>query len=92
MDDEYKFWQYLMPYEASKYIMGLARTVHNKDKLSLRNIKYNIETGSEPQSVFLLDRARQKRYMLRNGYTVDNTTKIPEVIAKRKHKTLGRIY
>ena len=73
MDDEYKFWQYLIPYEASKYTMGLARTIHNKGKLSLRNIKYNIETGSEPQSVFLLDRARQKRYMLRNGYTVDNT-------------------
>ena len=73
MDDEYKFWQYLVPYEASKYTMGLARTIHNKGKLSLRNIKYNIETGSEPQSVFLLDRARQKRYMLRNGYTVDNT-------------------
>lgn len=60
MDDEYKFWQYLVPYEASKYTMGLARTIHNKGKLSLRNIKYNIETGSEPQSVFLLDRARQK--------------------------------
>lgn len=52
MDDEYKFWQYLIPYEASKYTMGLARTIHNKGKLSLRNIKYNIETGSEPQSVF----------------------------------------
>lgn len=73
MDDEYKFWQYLIPYEVSKYTMGLARTIHNKGKLNLRNIKYNIETGSEPQSVFLLDRARQKRYMLRNGYTVDNT-------------------
>lgn len=73
MDDEYKFWQYLIPYEASKYTMGLARIIHNKGKLSSRNIKYNIETGSEPQSVFLLDRARQKRYILRNGYTVDNT-------------------
>ena len=23
MDDEYKFWQYLIPYEASKYTMGI---------------------------------------------------------------------
>lgn len=38
MDDEYKFWQYLIPYEASKYTMGLARTIHNKGKLNLRNI------------------------------------------------------
>lgn len=54
MDDEYKFWQYLVPYDVSKYTMGLLRTIHNKDKLSLRNIKHNIETGSEPQSVFFI--------------------------------------
>lgn len=54
MDDEYKFWQYLVPYDVSKYTMGLLRTIHNKGKLNLRNINYNIETGSEPQSVFFI--------------------------------------
>lgn len=73
MDDKYKFWQYLMPSVVSKYGMGVIRTIHNKNKLTFKNINRSIRTGSEPQAVFLLDRGRQKKYMLNNGYTIDDS-------------------
>ena len=72
MDEKYKLWQYLMPYNVSKNVMGLARTAAG-GRFNLKTIINNIETGSEPQSVYLLDRGRQKKYMLQNGYSIDNT-------------------
>lgn len=73
MDEKYKFWQYLTPYGVSKYTMGLFRNIGNGSRLSLSNINTMIENGSEPQSVYLLDRNSQKKYMLQNDYTIDNT-------------------
>lgn len=37
-----------------------------------------------------IDYSKPKKQI--NKYVIVNTTKIPEVIAKRKHKTLGGIY
>lgn len=73
MDEKYKFWQHLMPYSLSKSLMGLSRLIGTNKNINLKNLNRSISTGSEPQSVYLLDRDRQKQYMLQNGYTVDNT-------------------
>lgn len=52
MDEKYKFWQYLIPYAASKYGMGAARLVASDAPITLENIKKSVQTGSEPQSGF----------------------------------------
>lgn len=44
----------------------------------------------DDNSMPIIDYNKSKKQI--NKYTIVNTTKIPEVIAKRKHKTLGRIY
>lgn len=53
--------------------MGLFRTIHNNKPLTAHNIDNSIATGSEPQSVFLLDRNRQRQNLLRQGYSIDNS-------------------
>ena len=44
----------------------------------------------DDNSMPIIDYNKLKKQI--NKYTIVNTTKIPEVIAKRKHKTLGGIY
>lgn len=44
----------------------------------------------DDNSMPIIDYNKPKKQI--NKYTIVNTTKIPEVIAKRKHKTLGGIY
>nr|DAO34810.1 MAG TPA: Lysozyme [Crassvirales sp.] len=69
----HKPWQYFIPYNVSQGAMSLIRTIHNGKMPTAHNIDRSVKTGSTPQSVFLLDRARQERYMLQNGYTVDDS-------------------
>ena len=44
----------------------------------------------DDNSMPIIDYNKPKKQI--NKYIIVNTTKIPEVIAKRKHKTLGGIY
>lgn len=98
MDEKDKFWQYLIPYNVSKHIMGLGRTMRPHSTRSLKRLNKDIETGSQPQHVYLLDRDRQKRYMLQAGYTIDDSNNyglVKKAVGNRKlpiYRTPGLSY